>query len=101
METISRIRNCELGVTAINRVASEFCALAKIFAIRSAINAISVSPSKPRNADAITDRKSVHAIPDLFDAPHNLMPQNQRQLRVGQFTIDNVKVGAADGAGIH
>jgi hypothetical protein len=34
----------------------------------------------------------------LFDSSDNLVTENQRQFRIGQFAIDHVKVGAANRA---
>src|SRR5207244_10318469 len=54
-KTISRVGYGELGVAAINRVTGEFCAIAKIFAVRPAISALTIGPAKPWNADAIAN----------------------------------------------
>ncbi len=32
---------------------------------------------------------------------HYFMSNDQRQFRIGQFAIDNVQIGSADGAGEH
>src|SRR5207249_12193979 len=100
-KTISRVGYGELGVAAINRVTGEFCAIAKIFAVRPAISALTIGPAKPWNADAIANRKSIHALIDLFEPADNLMTENQWKFWIGQFAIDNVKIGPANRAGIN
>src|SRR5262245_4225672 len=113
METISRIREGELGVTAIERVTGEARVITKIFSVRSAIRAFAISPAKPRDSDAISDGeggsglsagavgtlRSLPQFTDFFDSSDNLVTENQRKLRIGQFTIDHVKIGAANRTG--
>src|SRR5262245_61218225 len=55
MKTVSRIRDGELGITAINCVAGETRVIAKIFSAGSAIRAIAISPAKPRDSHTIAD----------------------------------------------
>src|SRR5215204_515366 len=55
MKTVSRIRDSELGVTAIDRVASKARVIAKILAAGSAIRAIAIGPAKPRDSYAVSD----------------------------------------------
>src|SRR4029453_16146198 len=99
METVSRIRNSELGVTAIERVTGKARVITKILPAGSAIRAIAIGPPKPRDSDAISDCEVRILSADFFDLSDNLVTENQRQLRIGQFAIDHVKVGAANRAG--
>jgi hypothetical protein len=91
----SRVGDNELGVTAVDRVAGKLCAIAKIFAVRPTINAVAVGPAKPRDANTVAEGKSFDASTDLFDATGNLVAQDQWQLWIRQFTIDNVKIRSA------
>src|SRR5436190_22897414 len=100
-KTKSRISDRELRVAAVDRVTGKFCAIAKIFAIRSTINAVAVGPAEPWNADAVAQGKSFDTSADLFDTSGNLVAQDQWQLWVRQFAIDNVKIGAANRARGH
>src|SRR5882724_9195747 len=50
-KTISRVDDGELGVTAIDGIAGEFCPIAKVLAVRPAISAFTIRPPEPRNAD--------------------------------------------------
>src|SRR6266568_1972400 len=99
MKTESRIRDGELGVTTIDRVTGKAGVIAKIFSARSAIRAITVGPAKPRDSHTISDREVRIFFADFFDSSDNLVTENQRQFRMGQFAINHVKVSAANRAG--
>src|SRR6266699_3799396 len=109
MKTKSRIRDNKLAVTAVDGVAGKARPVAKIFAVGSTINTFAVGPAKPWNANAITDFElwsadrglRIGAFADLFDMADNLVPQDQRQFRIRQFAIDDVKIGPANRARAH
>jgi hypothetical protein len=90
METVSRIRDCELGVTAIDGVTGKAGVIAKILSAGSAIRAIPVGPAKPRDSHTISDCEVRIFFADFFDLSDNLMTENQWQFRIGQFAIDDV-----------
>src|SRR5215469_8583239 len=98
METVSRIRYGELSVTAIDRVTCKARVIAKILSAGPAIRAIAIGPAKPRDSHTIPDREGRVSFADLFDSSDNLVTENQGQFRVGQFTINHVKVSAANRA---
>jgi hypothetical protein len=56
---------------------------------------------EPRNADALTHAQALDPRSDHIDPADDLMARDDRHLRVGQFTIDDMEVGAADAAGGH
>jgi hypothetical protein len=96
METISRIRDGELGVTSIDRVTRKAGVIAKILSAGSAIRAIAIGPAKPRDSHAISGLEfRICFLADLLYAPDNLMAQNQGQLWVRQFAIDDMKISPA------
>src|SRR5437773_4260187 len=104
MKAISRVGHGELGIAAVKSVTGESRVIAKIFAVRPAINAPAIGPAEPWNANAVTNVKlgrfntASPARTDLLDAADNLVTKNERKLRIGQFAVDNVKIGAANGA---
>src|ERR1051325_5197527 len=99
MKTKSGICDGVLGVTAIDRVAGKTRIIAKIFPIRSAISTIAIRPTKPWNANSISDLEfRICLLADFFHPADNLVSQDERQLRVRQLAIDHVKVRTADGA---
>jgi hypothetical protein len=59
---------------------------------------LAIGPAKPRDADTLTDRKSLHSFADLFHVADDLMTGNKRQFRIGQLAIDDVKVSATNRA---
>ncbi len=91
----------KLGITAIDGVAGETRVVAKIFAVGPTISAFPICPAKPRNANAIADGEFFNTFADLFDAPDNLMPGNQRQLRLWQLSIDNMEISPTNRTGTH
>jgi hypothetical protein len=109
MKTKSCVRDKKLAVTAVDGVAGKARPVAKIFAVGSTINTFAVGPAEPRNADAITDFElrsadrgvRIGAFANLFDTTDNLVPQDQRQFRIRQFAIDDVKIGPANRARTH
>jgi len=57
MKTESCIGDGEFGVTAVDGIAGETRAIAKVLAILSAINALAIRPAEPWNAYAVADRE--------------------------------------------
>jgi hypothetical protein len=110
METISRIGNSELSITAIKRVTGKARVIAKILSAGPAIRAIAISPTKPWDSHAISDceggsgfgfgtLRSLPHVTDFFDMSDNLVTENQRQFRIRQFAVNYVEVSATNTAG--
>src|SRR5205823_2433477 len=108
-KTISRVGDGELGVAAVDVIASKFSFIAKILPVRSTISAFAVGPAEPWNADTISNRKvrgasrtgvglALNRFADLFDAADDLVAENQREFGIRQFAIDDVKIGPANAA---
>jgi len=106
MKTIARVSDSELGVAAVDVVTGEFPVIAKIFAIRSTISALAVRPAEPRDSDTVAGLEfrflifdfRINGIADFFDAPDDLVAENERKFRIRQFAIDDMKIGPANGA---
>src|SRR5205807_7475181 len=97
MKTVPRICNCEVGITPVNSVTGKAGIIAEVYPARSAISAVPIRPTKPRDTYAIADREVRRCVlADLFHLPDDLMTQNQGQFRVRQFAIHHMKVGAAN-----
>ena len=107
-KTVSRVGNGELGIPAVDVVTGKLGAVAKILVVRSTISAIAIGPAKPRNADPIADfellivdcRLLIDRLCDLLDASDNLMAENERQFRIVELAVNDVKIGPANCAGI-
>ena len=86
------VGNRILGVAAVEVVAGELRAVAKILLAGPAIATLSVGPAEPGDPDSpvLTD-----------DRADDLMTENERQLRLRQLPVDDVQIGAADPAHVH
>src|SRR6185437_15596043 len=73
-------------------------ALAEILLSRPAIAAGAAGRREPWNAHAITDGEVAYVAPRLHDSADDLVPGNERELRVAQFAVDDVEVGTTDAA---
>ena len=108
MKAVSGVSDGEFSVAAVDVVAGKLGVIAKIFTVRSTISAIAIGPAEPRNSNAISDFElriadcglRIGPGADLIDATDNLMTKNQWQLRIGEFAINNVQIGPANGAGV-
>lgn len=67
--------------------------------IDNAIWTNAASMAKPRNANTLTQRKSLHTGTYFIDSSDNFMPWNNRDFWVWQLTIDYVQVSPADTTG--
>src|SRR6266852_1196946 len=85
---IARIGDTVLRVPAVDGVAGEERSIAEILATGRAIVAGLVAPSEPWDAHALSAR---------LDDSRDLMARNERQLRLLELAVDDVKVGPADG----
>src|SRR3974390_1058142 len=56
------------------------------------------APAEPGHADAIADTDVLDLRTAFDDMAHNLVSRNDGKFGFGQFAIDNVKVGTANGA---
>src|SRR5207249_3117118 len=92
----ARVGHDKFGVTAVDVVAGKTCAIAKIFATGTAELTFATGPAQPWNADPVALAKLFYIASDFFDTSHDFVSGNQRQLRLRQFAIDNVEIGAAD-----
>ena len=64
-----------------------------------AVAAASAAVPQPRNTDAIANPESFDAGAEGAHGSDDLMPGDNRQFGFGQFTIDDVQIGAAHATG--
>ena len=86
-------------VATIARVPSELWTIAKALIPLLAIRTYAAGGSEPGNADAHPRPESVDIRADPIDASDDFVTGNDRQLRTGQFAIDDMKVSPANAAG--
>ena len=91
----------QLGVAAVAGVAGEDRPRAEVLASRGAVAALAAGPAEPRDPDPVAGSEALRPGPRPDHLGDHLMAEDQRQLRLGQFGVDDVEVGAADAAGDH
>jgi hypothetical protein len=57
--------------------------------------------AEPRNADTLANAQVLDAGTYRVDTAYDLVAGDNRNARVGQFAVDDMKVGAANSTGIH
>src|SRR5262249_10972896 len=83
------VRDNPLGVAAVEVVPREVGGVAEVLAAGRAVAACAVGPPEPRDAEP----------PSVAGLTHDLVADDQRQLRMRQLAVGHVKGGAADAAG--
>ena len=86
---------------AIARIAGKDWVIAEVLPAAQAIGAMTAGMTEPGNADAFAEAEPADVGADRIDPPDNLMPGNDRHLRIWQFPVDDMEIGAADAAGAH
>ena len=87
-----------LRIAAIEVIAGEFRLQAQVLETAPAEAAGFVNESEPGHADSLFRRKAVRAIAPPGDVANHHVPDDEWQLGVQQLAVDDVKIGAADGA---
>src|SRR5262249_26483173 len=88
-----------LRITAVDLVPCEAGPVAQVFPPTSTINPFAARPAEPGDTHALADGKALHSLVFFHNSADNLVAGNQGQFRLGQFTVDNMQIGAADSAG--
>src|SRR5690606_3986644 len=63
------------------------------------MSAAPASSSEPRHADAVARTEAGRARAHRFDSADDLVAGHERQHGLGQLAVDDVEIGATDGAG--
>jgi hypothetical protein len=88
-------------VAAVDLVARVASIAAQILMVRAAEFARSAGVSKPRDSDAIARRERNDVVAYPFDPADDLVSRDDRDCRLRQITVDDVKVGPAHAARQH
>jgi hypothetical protein len=75
--------------------------VAEIFAAGAAIPADAARRSEPRYADAVAASEGVDTRANLDHGADDLVTRDDRRMRLRQFTVDEVKIGAAHAARVY
>src|SRR5262245_22595431 len=90
-----------LGISAVERVAGQARAIAEVFTSGPAIGAFATGPAEPRHADAVADSEAFDAVALAFHDADDFVSWHERQLRIAQLAIDDVKISPAHAASAH
>ena len=85
-------------IAAVAREPREERMVAQIFPVHHAIGTDAAGVAEPRNADTLPHVQVLNAGTDRIDPANDLMAGNNRNVRVGQFAVDDMQIGAADAA---
>jgi hypothetical protein len=64
--------------------------VAKILLAREAVPARIVGVAEPRHADAVAGSKSFDTPTERLDAPDDLVPEHERQLRLRKLAVEDM-----------
>jgi len=96
-----RIGNRRRRETTVTREAGEDRVITEIFLIPDAIRTHAAGMAKPRNTDSLANTESLNTRSKRVDPANNFMARDDRNLRVWQFAIDDVQIGAANATNGH
>ncbi len=94
-QAVARVGDDLLRVASVERVAREARSVAQILAPGPAVTAGAARPAQPRDADPQAGRE----LAALEDGAHDLVTEDEGQLRVEQLAVADVEIGPADPAG--
>ena len=83
-KAVALVGDGQLGIAAVDLVAGEAGAVAQILLPAAAILAHPAGPAEPRHPDPVADRESIGRFALLDDGADDLVPGDQRQLRIGE-----------------
>jgi hypothetical protein len=99
-KTVALVDHRMVGIAAVQRIAGKARRGAQILAPRLAVAALTTGPAQPWDADALAVRVAIDARTSRGHRADHLVARNDRQGRVGQLAVDDVKIGATDAAGM-
>ncbi len=95
------VRGDVLGIAAVGGVAREQRRVAQVFLPVLAVDAGLVGPVQPGDADAVARLEARRARAERVDHADDLVSGDDRQLRIGKLTLNDVQIGMADAARAH
>jgi hypothetical protein len=100
-EREARISDRRRRVAAIARESREYRMIAQIFPMHHAVGTNATGVAEPRNADTLANAQALDFGTDRVDTAYDLVARDNRNVRVGQFAVDDMKVGTANSTGTH
>jgi len=96
-----RRHHCIFGIAAVDLIAGEPRLQTQIFPPAPAEFARTAGPLQPGDPDTIALPDIDHPGSRLRHRPDDLMARHQRTFHIGQLSLDDMQVGAADRADMH
>ena len=75
--------------------------IAEIFVFAHAVGTDTAGVAEPGNTHSYTHAQPLYASPDRINSADDLMTRDDRHLWVGQFSVDDMQVRAANPASSH
>jgi hypothetical protein len=75
--------------------------IAQIFPTHHAVGTDATGVAEPRNADTLANAQALDSGTDRVDSAYDLVARDNRNVGVGQFAVDDMKVGTANTTGTH
>ena len=101
METVPRVGDGVLGVSTVPVVAGEDGGRTEVLAPAAAPGTDAACRPQPGHAHTRADGEMLHPRAALDDGADNFVTEHERQPGIGQFTVEDVEVGAAHAARAH
>jgi hypothetical protein len=98
-ETKGRVGHGVIREAPVSLIARELGVIAKIFLSMRAKGAVAAGVSEPADADALSAPEAGDAVAERVYVRHDLMAGNNGGAARRQIAVDDMQVGAANGAG--
>ena len=95
------IGNGIFGKAASAGIAGEFGIIAEIFPVFEAVPAAAAGMAQPWDTDKVPGVEFCYPGADSRYGADNFVSENQGKLRIGEITVGNMQIGAADPTGMY
>jgi hypothetical protein len=92
------IGGCILGKATVDGIPGEAGVLAQVLLVPLAVKTTAIRIPEPGYTNSLTWGEAVHIISHCHHRAHNLVPQDEGQLGLLKFTIQDMQIGAANSA---
>src|SRR5690606_29161889 len=93
-----RVRHGVLGVAPVDLISREDSALAEVLRAPTAKRALPAGPAEPGHTDALALDEALDLAAERRDRAHDLVAEDQRQLRLGELAVEHVQIRPAHAA---
>ena len=96
-----RVCNSSFGIAAVDLVAGEPGLVAEVLLASLTKHTRAAGATEPGHADPLADLETAHPVAERLHHADDLVPEHQGQLRLSQFAVEDVEIGAAHAASAH